>query len=335
MSLRVRFCSVPIAPPEAPAPVAYRPAMSSVPEPFAAPRGLVHRLGLIAGDIKLAHSVFAMPFALLGAALALRPGASPGRTVALIALVVACMVLARTWAMLVNRLADRVLDAENPRTATRVFARGLMSPCEGWGVALGIAAGFVAMTSAFWFALGNPWPLALSLPVLAWIAFYSFTKRFTLWCHAFLGGALAVSPLCAAVAVRAGALTDTPALWWLSAMVLCWVAGFDVIYALQDADFDRRRGLHSIPARLGTRGAVLASRGLHVLAGAALIGAALAEPRFGPVFALATTLVFVLLIAEHAVLARRGEAGLNMAFFTLNGVVSVVLGAAGIADLVV
>src|SRR5690606_37906682 len=105
----------------------------------------------------------------------------------------------------------------------------------------------------FWAFFDNPWPLVLSVPTLAWIAFYSFTKRFTALCHVFLGGALAASPLAAAIAVEPGALATTPALWLLAAMVLLWVAGFDIAYALQDIDFDRATGLRSVPARLGTR----------------------------------------------------------------------------------
>jgi 4-hydroxybenzoate polyprenyltransferase len=296
----------------------------------------VARLVLAAADIKLAHSVFAMPFALLAAFMA-RPAGSTNATFAgQIGLIVACMVLARTWAMLVNRLADRRIDAANPRTRRRVLASGKLGARDGLAIALGCAGLFVAACSLFWVCFGNPWPVALSVPVLAWIGFYSFTKRFTALCHVFLGGALAASPIAAAIAINPGSLAAMPALWFLAGMVLLWVAGFDVIYGLQDIEFDRGAGLRSIPSALGWRRAIWVSRGLHVGAFAMLaLSASPAgrEGRFGVVFFGAVGLVGMLLIVEHAILARRGRAGLDMAFFTVNGVVSCVLGVAGVVDL--
>lgn len=306
--------------------------------PTAATPGVLAKLRLAAADIKLAHSVFALPFAVLGAFLARpadpsRPGGSWSGFAGRLALVVACMVLARTWAMLFNRLVDLRYDRDNPRTRRRVLASGRLGVRDGWLIALASAAGFAAASSGFWWLFGNPWPLALSAPVLAWIAFYSLTKRFTLLCHVFLGGALGASPLAAALAVDPAALRSTPAVWLLAGMVVLWVAGFDVIYALQDAAFDRAAGLHSVPSRLGPGRAVWVSRALHAGALATLIAAAGADARFGPLFGAATALVGGLLVTEHVILARRGEAGLDMAFFTVNGVVSCVLGAAGVADL--
>lgn len=306
----------------------------------ATPPTLLSRLRLAAADIKLAHSVFALPFAMLAAFLA-RPSdpAKPGGTwmsfAAQLALIIVCMVFARTWAMLINRLADRDIDAANPRTSRRVIASGRLSVRDARLITLGCALAFCAACSVFLFAFANPWPLILSVPVLLWIAFYSFTKRFTFLCHVFLGGALAASPLAAAIAIDPSALARTPALWFLAGMVVCWVAGFDVIYALQDTDFDRQTGLHSIPSRLGPTAAIWISRALHTAAFALLILAARAEPRFGPVFFAAVALVGCLLITEHIILARRGKAGLDMAFFTVNGIVSCVLGLAGLIDIAV
>jgi 4-hydroxybenzoate polyprenyltransferase len=293
------------------------------------------RLRIIAGDIKLAHSVFALPFAVLGAFLA-RTTEWPGNGAfaGMLALVVVCMVCARTWAMLFNRLADARLDAANPRTARRAIPSGRLSAAQGWGAAAIAAGSFVGATSLFWVFFGNPWPLILSAPVLAWIAFYSLTKRFTALCHIFLGGALAASPAAACVAVRPDQLATLVSVWCLCAMVLCWVAGFDIIYALADIDFDRAAGLHSIPARLGWRGAVRVSRGLHALALVFLLGAWAVDGRLSWLFLSGVVLVGGLLIAEHVVLARRGKAGLDVAFFTLNGVVSCVLGVAGCVDAV-
>ncbi|HVZ94746.1 MAG TPA: UbiA family prenyltransferase, partial [Phycisphaerales bacterium] len=187
---------------------------------------------------------------------------------------------------------------------------------------------------------GNPWPLTLSVPVLLWIAFYSFTKRFTAACHLFLGGALAASPLAAGIAIDPSIYASTAAapastILFLSGMVVCWVAGFDVAYALQDLDFDRRTGLRSIPARLGVNGALWSSRALHLAAMTFLVFAWRSDPRFGALMLGAVIGVGVLLVYEHLVLARRGIAGLPLAFFTLNGVISVALGIAGCVDVVV
>lgn len=284
-------------------------------------------------DIKLAHTVFALPFAVLAAALAVAPGTPTPTLAAVFGLVLLCMVLARTWAMLVNRLADARFDAENPRTAQRAVAAGRLGRRQGWAIAATAAALFCAAAALFIPAAQNPWPLWLCLPVLGFIALYSYTKRFTALCHLFLGAALALSPVAAAIAVRPDALADTPAVWWLAGYVLAWVAGFDVIYALQDLDFDRGRGLKSIPAALGWRGAVWTSRALHAAAIAALVTASLADDRLGPVFAVGVAAAAALLVTEHLVLIRRGARGIPMAFFTLNGIVSLVLGAAGLADL--
>lgn len=296
---------------------------------------VVGRLRLAAGDIKLAHSVFALPFAMLGAFLARPPGGSWDRFAGQVGLVVLCMVLARTWAMLVNRLVDRRIDAANPRTARRVFASGAVSSRDGWVMAGGCAAGFVAACGGFWAGFGNAWPLVLSVPVLGWIAFYSLTKRFTALCHLVLGAALGISPVAAAIAIDPSALVHAPTVGLLAGMVVLWVAGFDVIYALQDADFDRRTGLSSLPARLGAAKAVWISRGLHAGALACLILAARSDGRFGLVFGCAVVLVAALLVTEHVVLTRQGLRGLNMAFFTLNGVISCVLGLSGVLDLLV
>ncbi|MCB9845781.1 MAG: 4-hydroxybenzoate octaprenyltransferase [Phycisphaeraceae bacterium] len=292
-------------------------------------------LGLIASDIKLAHSIFALPFALLAGVMALPPSLTLARALPLLTLIVVCMVLARTWAMLFNRIVDRDFDRENPRTRRRALASGRLSLRRAWAAALACAGLFVLAAAAFWPTAGNPWPLVLSVPVLAWIAFYSLTKRFTALCHLFLGGALAASPLAAAIAVQPAALVDQPALWWLAGMVLLWVAGFDVIYALADLDFDRERGLRSIPAGLGWRGAVWVSRGLHLSAVASLLTVWLMDPRLGPVFLGSAALVLLLLAVEHSIVARRGREGLQLAFFTLNGVVSCLVGGLGILDVLV
>jgi 4-hydroxybenzoate polyprenyltransferase len=313
------------------------------------PRGGSRALRLMAADIKLAHSVFALPFAIFAAFIAgpsldAKPTPSASDWLSFLAklgLIVVCMILARTWAMLVNRLVDRRLDAANARTSKRVFASGALSPIQGWIVALGCAGLLVLVAGVFAWQFKNPWPVRLSVPVLAWLAFYSLTKRFTALCHLVLGASLAASPVAAALAVRPQSVlgpNPNPVIWWLAAFVLLWVAGFDVIYALQDEAFDKGKGLKSIPAALGGRGARLASIALHAGAALALLAAWTSSHRLGAIFGAGIGAVLVLLVTEHivvAISARRGLAGLNVAFFTLNGVVSCVLGLLGIVDLFV
>lgn len=316
------------------------PSESAIPAPATPAPPWLARILLALSDIKLAHSVFALPFAVLGAFLAAHAGAVPApRFAGQLALILLCMFFARTWAMLVNRLADWRFDRDNPRTARRVIASGRLSPREGWLVALACASCFMICCTLFWFLFANPWPTILGLPVLAWIALYSYTKRFTFLCHLFLGGALAASPIAAAIAVAPQTIFDPEslqsAIYLISGFVLFWVAGFDVAYALADIDFDRRTGLHSIPARLGPRGALWVARLLHLCAYACLLLAWLAAAPFGTLTLGAIGAVGGVLIAEHIVLARRGVAGLPLAFFTFNGAVSLLLGAAGVVDVLI
>lgn len=293
------------------------------------------RVMMVLRDIKLAHSVFALPFAVLSAFLA-RDAEDPSSKFAMqLGLVVWCMIAARTFAMVVNRVADIRWDAANPRTARRAFAVGVLSKRDGVVALLICGALFVAGAAGFGVLFSNWWPAMLAMPVLGWVALYSFTKRFTILCHLFLGGALAASPIAAALAVRPESLVEIAAVWWFAGMVAFWVAGFDVIYALQDLDFDRSAKLHSVPARFGVSGAAWISRGLHALAFACLVMAWQADDRLELLTAAAVALIGVLLIAEHVVLHRRGKAGLEMAFFTINGIVSCVLGVLGSIDLMV
>ena len=284
----------------------------------------------LARDIKLSHTVFALPFAALGAVLAAaHRGAALRWTEAV--LVAVCMVTARTYAMTHNRLADARLDAANPRTAGRAVASGRVTRRTAGLTLAGCAAGFFAAAAGFWFAGANPWPLVLSPFVLAWLTLYSYTKRFTALCHLVLGVALALSPLAAAVAVDPAYLAHAPA-WCLAAMVAGWVAGFDVLYALQDAAHDRKAGLFSLPARIGNEPALWISRLLHVLAVIALVLAWHASPRLHTAFGAVTAVVAALLIVEHALVWRSKLNRLNLAFFAVNGVISLLLGVAGVLD---
>ncbi len=289
---------------------------------------------IIAADIKIAHSVFALPFALLAAFMA---GGAPDRPAdwrrfgGMLLLVIAAMVLARTAAMLANRVLDRRIDARNPRTAGRAIPSGRLSLRTAVGALAAASAGFLLVCAAFGALYGNWWPAALGPPVLAWLAAYSLAKRFTSLAHLWLGSALALSPLAAALAVDPGSLRQVP-LWLLSGMVLCWVGGFDVVYALQDAEVDRAQGLYSLPGRLGPARAMWVSRLLHLGAAGLLAAAAVLDPRLGALFAAGVVMVAALLVAEHLTVARWGTRRIALAFFTLNGAISCVLGALGIAD---
>lgn len=261
--------------------------------------------------IKFEHTVFALPFAFLGA-LGAAQGLPPMRTVLWI---LAAMVGARTAAMTFNRLVDEDVDAENPRTASRALPAGRVSRAAavillGAGIVLfGLAAG----------ALG-PLTWALSPLALLVILGYSLCKRFTAWAHVVLGLSLSGAPLGAWIAV-AGRI-EAPALW-LSGGVLAWTAGFDILYALQDEGFDRARGLHSIPARLGTAGALWLSRGLHL---AALAAWALFNVQMGShVIAWAGWATVATMLVQEQWLVRGGDLSrIDQAFFTLNSFIGIV-----------
>lgn len=296
-------------------------------------RSLGSVIAALASDIKISHSVFALPFALLAAFMAHPATGSGTRFGIQLALIVGCMVTARTVAMLSNRLLDRHIDARNPRTARRALPGGRVRVRDVTITIAGASAIFVGLCSVFFVAYGNPWPVALSIPVLLWISAYPYTKRVTWMCHVYLGSSLAISPLAAALAIEPAALTQ-PALWWLSLNVLCWVAGFDVIYALQDVDVDRAEGLYSMPSRLGVRTALWLSRFLHVISATSLVMIAVVDPRFGALWLVGAGIAIILLLVEHVVTAGGGTGRIQLAFFTLNGIISIVMGTLGIVSVV-
>lgn len=308
------------------------PPTPTSPPPTAGDASASQKFAALAGDIKLHHSVFALPFAVLAAFVAAADrGALPDAVS--ISLIVVCMVLARTMAMSVNRWADATLDAANPRTAGRAIPSGRLDAKFVLGTAIVCGAGLVLAAAAFWPLGHNPWPLAASPVVLAVLAGYSFTKRFTWLCHIVLGAALALSPLAAALALNPASLAR-PELYLLSTMVLCWVAGFDVIYALQDVETDRRQGLFSMPSRLGVEPALWVSRALHAGSLAALMGFMKLCPHTGAWFGIGVLMVAGLLVLEHAMVWGSKLHRIPMAFFTVNGVISLLLGAAGVYDIV-
>lgn len=298
---------------------------------------LLATVRLIAADIKLAHSVFAMPFALLAAFMAAAPGEGDGmvrwdRFAGQLALIVLAMVLARTAAMLANRLLDARIDSQNPRTAGRAIPSGRLPISRALVALLLCSALFLLACAAFGFIFENWWPLTLGPAVLLWISAYPLLKRFTALCHLYLGASLAISPLAAAIAVDPTQLASQPALWLLSAAVLCWVAGFDIIYALQDVQVDRVQGLCSMPSRIGIAPALWVSRTLHFGAVACLAACALGDDRLRILFACGVVIAAALLAYEHFTVRRWGTSRIALTFFTINGVISCVIGALGIAD---
>jgi 4-hydroxybenzoate polyprenyltransferase len=276
----------------------------------ALPSSFRERIALYGRMIKFSHSVFALPFALASFALA-----SEGRPrVASLVWTVVAMVGARSAAMGFNRLADHPLDALNPRTAGRELPRGALSRAQVW---LFVAASAAALVLAA--AMLNPLCLALS-PVALLIVFgYSYTKRFTALSHLVLGLALAVAPVGAWLAVQ-GRFSPVPLALGLA--VLCWVAGFDTIYACQDVEFDRGQGLHSLPARLGVARALWLARLLHVAAVAALLSLWWLVP-LHPVYLAGVAVVGALLAYEHSLVRAADLSRVDAAFFTVNGWVSV------------
>ena len=285
----------------------------------------------LARDIKLIHSVFALPFALLATFMA---AASTGELpkAAALGLIVLCMVLARTVAMTANRWIDRSIDAANPRTAGRAIPAGRLSARFVLGGAIVCAGGFVLATTGFWILFSNPWPALLSPFVLSWLVFYSFTKRLTWLCHLFLGSALAISPLAATVAIEP-AFLHAPDAWLLAVMVMCWVAGFDVIYALADVKVDRQGGLFSMPAKLGEDPALWISRVLHLAALAALVYLVWVSKPLHVGFSFGVAAAAALLLLEHLLVWGSKTHRIPVAFLTVNGIISLVLGALGIMDI--
>lgn len=262
--------------------------------------------------IKLSHSIFAMPFALAAAVLAAR---EVDVTALQLVWIVACMVTARSSAMGFNRIVDRDIDALNPRTAIREIPSGQIGLPAAWGFTLGSAALFVGLS-----ALLGAKTLLLSPVALGVIWGYSLTKRFTALCHLWLGMALAIAPTAVWIALTDG-WGVVPAL--LSLAVGTWVAGFDILYACQDASFDREHGLSSIPARLGLRGAMGVSAVLHV----ATMGALAALPfvtALHPIYWAGFLLIGAVLAYEHAIVTPSDLSRIDKAFFDLNGYVSLI-----------
>jgi 4-hydroxybenzoate polyprenyltransferase len=273
------------------------------------------RVRLTLEMIKFEHSVFALPFALTGALLAVREGGLDARALRwkLVWIVVA-MVGARSAAMAFNRLVDSEIDARNPRTRMRHIPAGLLSAAFGWG--------FVAVSSlVFIYAARELNPLCFKLAPVAMgvVFFYSYTKRITTFSHLVLGFALGIAPAAAWIAVR-GSLD--PRILWLTAAVMFWTAGFDIIYACQDYEFDLAENLFSLPRRIGVARALRVSQLLHVLMILCLLALVRALD-LGLLSLAGITAVGLLLAYEHSLVKPDDLSRVNAAFFTMNGWVSV------------
>lgn len=275
---------------------------------------------LVCRMIKIEHSVFALPFAYMGAFLAARgwPGFWN------MFLLTVAMVAVRSFAMAVNRYADIEIDKANPRTQDRPLVTGDLSPRFTFRFILGAGALFV-LACAFM----NWLCFALAIPALAWSAFYSYTKRFTSWCHFVLGSVLGLAPVAGWLCVQPQ-LTLPAVILFLG--VTFWVAGFDLLYATQDREFDREFGLHSMPAKFGLRASLAVANVSHLVAAAMFLLAGWAAGMGWPYFIVALVVAGVLMW-EHSLVSADDMSRVNMVFFTLNGAIAVALFAAVLADI--
>lgn len=305
---------------------------------------MMQRIRQILEMIRFSHTVFALPFALLAAVMAWTAPAHPPvvfRWRDLVGIVI-CMVCARSAAMAFNRLADRKIDAANPRTAQRHLPAGILSVGSVVTFTVLMSCGFFAATLLFY---PNLLPLYLSGPVLVFVFAYSYTKRFTSFAHFWLGASLLLAPVCAWIAIRGTVLMETPSDIWpalaLGMAVLLWVAGFDIIYACQDVDYDVKVRLKSIPAILGIKRALRVSMICHMLMIAVLFSLPFVDRLGGPrlelgvVYWVGITAVGALLVYEHSLVRADDLARVNTAFFHVNAVVSIGLFIIGAVDLLV
>jgi 4-hydroxybenzoate polyprenyltransferase len=282
-------------------------------------RNLRHFLEMV----RFSHTLFALPFALFSAVLA---WSAKGFSLLELAGILLCMVFARSAAMAFNRLVDRDIDARNPRTAGRHLPAGLLSVRSVVVFLCICAGGFLASTALFLAAQpSNPWPLVLSLPVLLFILGYSWSKRFTALAHFWLGAALLLAPVAAWIAILGLDHLRIPLLLGLA--VCAWVAGFDIIYACQDVEFDRQARLHSIPARVGVKGALRIALACHLLMLVCLAGLYVlaSQPPWplGYVYLGGVGVVAVLIVYEHSLIRPNDMTRVNRAFFNVNAVISV------------
>jgi len=277
------------------------------------------RIGVIIEAIKFEHTIFALPFAFSGAVLAAKGLPTLGQSF----WILLAMVGARNSAMAFNRLVDEPFDAENPRTQNRALPKRAIS--RNFFIGFIIVSSAVFIFSAW---MLNPLTFALSFPGLAWILFYSYTKRFTALSHLVLGFSLSFAPIGAHIAIK-GVIEMLPIFLGLGTMF--WVAGFDILYACLDYEFDQKARLFSIPGFLGIKKALRVAVLFHVLALFFFIQTGISGG-MGEIYFGGVVLVFVFLFVEHAILSPRDLSRINLSFFTMNGMVSIVLFLAILVD---
>ncbi|MEX2170431.1 MAG: UbiA-like polyprenyltransferase [Pirellulales bacterium] len=301
---------------------------------------MVDTLKQLLGLVRFSHTLFALPFALMAAVMAWarresETGQFPVRWQELVGILL-CMVTARSAAMAFNRLVDRELDAHNPRTMGRHLPAGILGVRTVWIFFAASAVGFIASTLLF---VPNRLPLYLSVPVLIFLCGYSFAKRFTSLAHFWLGTALAISPVAAWIAIRGEIVmrnpTDLLPAVVLGGAVLAWVAGFDILYACQDYEYDRASRLNSVPVRLGIRRSLWLAAACHAVTVALLACLPLVYPPLGWIYGAGIVGVAVLLLYEHALVRPDDLTRVNTAFFHVNAVISLGLFAVSSLDLLV
>ena len=285
----------------------------------------ITKIGDYLSLVKFSHTIFAMPFALMAFVFALKTTDAQFSWVLLLQ-IVGCMVFARNVAMGFNRWADHKIDGDNPRTASREIPAGKISPKSALIFVIVNAILFIATSLSI-----NLLTAVLSPVALAVIMFYSYCKRFTAMAHLVLGLSLGIAPAAAYIAAT-GTISTVPCL--ISLLVLTWCGGFDIIYALQDLEFDRQRGLHSIPVRFGVRGALYISIALHAVSIAALILFALYCPQ-GWLLWTGVALFSLCIILEHILVTPTKQRSIGIAFGTLNGIASLTLATFTILQLIV
>jgi 4-hydroxybenzoate polyprenyltransferase len=277
-------------------------------------RNSMGRIFAVLGDIKIAHTIFALPFALASAHLAfLSVG---GYKLGTMLAILVCMVMARTAAMGFNRFLDRDIDTLNPRTNKRSIPSGRARP---WDALLVVIFCSIIFIAACWYL--GPWPLWLSIPTLAIILGYSHAKRFTVLTHFWLGLSLAIAPTGAWIAVTGG-WSFIPVI--LSVAVVCWAAGFDILYSLQDIEFDTKHKVFSIPSRIGASKSMWIARGLHLISFLALAGFGMVTHMMWP-YQIVLLVVGIVLVVEHSMVKPNDFSKVGIAFFTMNGIVSILI----------
>lgn len=287
---------------------------------------MLRKIKIFMEMIKFEHTIFALPFAFMGAilgSLVMRDGLPTWAEIGWITL---AMIGAHSAAMGLNRVIDRAIDKKNPRTATRAIPAGLLSAME---VYVFIAISFVVLFTAA--AQLNPLSMKLLPIAVFFLVFYSFTKRFTWLCHIVLGLTIGLAPLGGWVAVT-GSVDLNAWIFYLS--VACWTAGFDIIYACQDAEFDKKEGLHSIPSRFGIAKSLWIARSLHLFTAVGLISL-MAMTNLSWVYLTGTVIAGLILYYEHQLVKPHDLSKLNTAFFTMNGILSMVMFVFTLVDVVV